>query len=82
MEASASELSIKLNDHTLIGHKNLLTAFRFDVNTWTLTSRAHLEKVYEKNINYPTLKIEYLRDSKDSIFFDSVQREEVATSAQ
>ena len=33
-------------------------------------------------MNYPTLKIEYLRDSKDSVFFDSVQRGDIATSAQ
>ena len=33
-------------------------------------------------MNYPTLKIEYLRNSKDSVFFDSVQRGDIATSAQ
>ena len=57
MEASASEISIKMNDNPLIGDKNLLTAFRFGVSTWT-TSRARLEKVYKKDMNYPTLKIE------------------------
>ena len=33
-------------------------------------------------MNYPTLKIEYLRDSKDSVLFDGVQRGEIATSTQ
>ena len=82
MEASASALTIKLNDHALIGDKNLLTAFRFGVNAWTISSKARLEKLYQKDMNYSALKIKYLRGSKDSVFFDSVQREEIAASAQ
>jgi hypothetical protein len=82
MEKSAHELAIKLNDHTLISDKNLLTAFRFGVSTWTEESRSLLHKVYNKDMNYPTLKQDYLAEEKDSKFFSKVGRGDIVTSVQ
>ena len=72
MVEAANQLATKLNDHTLIGDKNLLISFRFGVITWAAISRARLEKVNMPEMNHPTLRIEYLRDFKDSEFYDSV----------